>query len=120
MPSTVTSEVTLVTLYALHPLLPISAPSRASYSCHSVHTYAPQEQGHLLPRHPGPVTLVTLFTLLLLRNKAIYCRAIQGQFAGVDVPLGEYPWRWSFCGWGMWTGTCPQTMVVPDAREDAR
>jgi hypothetical protein len=32
---------------------------------------------------------------------------------------GDFPWRWSFCGWAM-TSEQDTVMIVEDAREDAR
>lgn len=32
---------------------------------------------------------------------------------------GDFPWRWSFCGWSL-ASHCHQDFIVPDARTDAR
>jgi len=38
---------------------------------------------------------------------------------GEAVPLGEFPWRWTLCGWSL-AFKSPQVLVIPDTHKDAR
>lgn len=57
----------------------------------------------------APATLVALFD-----DKRIFIRDSEGAFQ-----RGDFPWRWSFCGWTM-ASKNDQIMVIPDASKDAR
>mmetsp|Transcript_23522 Transcript_23522/g.51619 ORF Transcript_23522/g.51619 Transcript_23522/m.51619 type:complete len:903 (+) Transcript_23522:219-2927(+) len=57
----------------------------------------------------SPSALVALFG-----DKRIFIKDAQGAFG-----RGDFPWRWSFCGWTMASDT-HQIMVIPDATKDAR
>ena len=72
---------------------------------------------HQDPEHPFDDAYMLPAPMLY---NSLSCRLGVGSVAGACPPPGDYPWRWTFCGWGVWTGTSPQTMVVSDAREDAR
>jgi len=56
-----------------------------------------------------PAALCALFD-----DKRIFIRNSTGGFA-----RGDFPWRWSFCGWTM-ASQQDQIMVIPDATKDAR
>uniref|UniRef100_A0A7S3VRN2 Protein kinase domain-containing protein n=1 Tax=Dunaliella tertiolecta TaxID=3047 RepID=A0A7S3VRN2_DUNTE len=56
-----------------------------------------------------PNTLVALFD-----DKRVFIREATGAFS-----RGDFPWRYSFCGWTM-ASSCHQIMVVPNALEDSR
>lgn len=43
---------------------------------------------------------------------------ISEQEGGV-IPSGDFPWRWTLCGWSMAFNN-PQVLVIPDTLEDAR
>ncbi|KAG1673547.1 hypothetical protein FOA52_003847 [Chlamydomonas sp. UWO 241] len=43
---------------------------------------------------------------------------ITEQDGGV-IPRGEFPWRWTLCGWSL-AFKNPQILVIPDTHEDAR
>lgn len=53
--------------------------------------------------------------LALLDGERVYIR----DAAGKKFRRGDFPWSCSFCGWSLANPT-PQTLIVPDAREDAR
>ncbi|PNH11410.1 Mitogen-activated protein kinase kinase kinase 13-A [Tetrabaena socialis] len=57
----------------------------------------------------APAALVALFG-----DRRIFIRDAEGAFK-----RGDFPWRWSFCGWTM-ASKNDQTMVIPDATKDAR
>ncbi|GAX84204.1 hypothetical protein CEUSTIGMA_g11627.t1 [Chlamydomonas eustigma] len=63
----------------------------------------------------APISMVVLFKGAIPNsspgNNLVYVK----EGMGVD-----YLWRWSFCGWSMWTSPNPQIMVIPDAQQDAR
>ncbi|KAF5839076.1 hypothetical protein DUNSADRAFT_1693 [Dunaliella salina] len=56
-----------------------------------------------------PNTLVALFD-----DKRVFVREATGAFS-----RGDFPWRFSSCGWTM-SSSCHQIMVVPNALEDSR
>ena len=53
--------------------------------------------------------------LALLDGERVFIR----DAAGKKFKRGDFPWSCSFCGWSLANPT-PQTLIVPDAREDAR
>ncbi|GLI66067.1 hypothetical protein VaNZ11_009786 [Volvox africanus] len=57
----------------------------------------------------APAALVALFD-----DRRIFIRDAEGAFQ-----RGDFPWRWSFCGWTM-ASKNDQIMVIPDALKDAR
>ncbi|KAG2501254.1 hypothetical protein HYH03_001061 [Edaphochlamys debaryana] len=57
----------------------------------------------------APAALVALFD-----DRRIFIRDAEGAFK-----RGDFPWRWSFCGWTM-ASKNDQIMVIPDATKDAR
>ncbi|PNW77428.1 hypothetical protein CHLRE_10g436100v5 [Chlamydomonas reinhardtii] len=57
----------------------------------------------------APAALVALFD-----DRRIFIRDAEGAFK-----RGDFPWRWSFCGWTM-ASRNDQIMVIPDALKDAR
>ncbi|GFR42473.1 hypothetical protein Agub_g3381 [Astrephomene gubernaculifera] len=57
----------------------------------------------------APAALVALFD-----DRRIFVRDAEGAFK-----RGDFPWRWSFCGWTM-ASKNHQIMVIPDATKDAR
>ncbi|GLC34060.1 hypothetical protein PLESTB_000832900 [Pleodorina starrii] len=57
----------------------------------------------------APAALVALFD-----DRRIFVRDAEGAFK-----RGDFPWRWSFCGWTM-ASKNDQIMVIPDATKDAR
>ncbi|KXZ51728.1 hypothetical protein GPECTOR_11g175 [Gonium pectorale] len=57
----------------------------------------------------APAALVALFD-----DRRIFIRDAEGAFQ-----RGDFPWRWSFCGWTM-ASKNDQIMVIPDATKDAR
>ncbi len=38
---------------------------------------------------------------------------------GNVIPCGEFPWRWTLCGWSM-AFKNPQILVIPDTLKDVR
>ncbi len=50
----------------------------------------------------------------LLDEERVFIRHAGGAFQ-----RGDFPWRWSFCGWSL-ASPCPQTLVIEDAQKDAR
>mmetsp|Transcript_31353 Transcript_31353/g.79990 ORF Transcript_31353/g.79990 Transcript_31353/m.79990 type:complete len:891 (-) Transcript_31353:88-2760(-) len=58
----------------------------------------------------APAALCALFD-----EKQVF---ISEQEGGV-IPAGEFPWRWTLCGWSM-AFKNPQILVIPDTLEDAR
>lgn len=57
----------------------------------------------------APAALVALFD-----DRRIFIRDSMGAFA-----RGDFPWRWSFCGWTM-SAKNDMIMVIPDALKDYR
>lgn len=53
--------------------------------------------------------------LALLDGERVFIR----DAAGKKFKRGDFPWSCSFCGWSLANPT-PQTLIVPDARADAR
>eukprot|EP00798_Chlamydomonas_sp_ICE-L_P002176 gene2176-12166_t len=58
----------------------------------------------------SPVALCALFD-----KKRVFISDAEG---GV-VPRGDFPWRWTLCGWSL-AFTSPMILVIPDTHEDAR
>lgn len=58
----------------------------------------------------APVSLCALFD-----KKRVFISDSEG---GV-VPRGDFPWRWTLCGWSL-AFTSPMILVIPDTHKDAR